>query len=240
MKKLVFAALLAAGASQAVGCVVTEADPVITADIQIHNGGPAATIDCIAGDGVRVNARLTGTSSGFSDVFNCDVVALQTPPLTSGFGLYDVWVDYINDRGFPNDPSQWVVVDTTDYQTVDVQGDLHVIADLTLNNGFFSANWSITTQGGSPVTMCAPNSDVSILATIAGTSQATEDLFNCEDGFNNPNPVFTDPLALDDYVLSVDLLDSGGNPITVAASTANATITNGNEYVDLLIDLIVP
>lgn len=245
MKKLVLAAIVAAGASQAAGCIITSddtSDPVITANITLHNGGPASTIQCVEGDGIRVNARLTGTSSGFSDVYNCDVVALQTPPLTTGFGAYDVWVDYINDRGFPNDPTQWVVVDATDYASVDVQGDLSVDADLTLNHGFFAANWSLTDAGGNPITSCAaiPTQDgVSIISMVAGGTQAADDVFNCEDGFNNPNPVYTDPLILDDYVIATSIINTQGAAIGEAPDQTGSII-NGNDYSDLgVLDIVL-
>jgi hypothetical protein len=243
MKKLVLTAIVAATASQAAGCIISSdddpgGDPIITADIRIFNEGPATTIDCVEGDGIRVNAQLSGTNSGYSDVYPCNTVSLATPPLRSGFGDYDVWVDYINDRGLPAEQAdQWVVVDATETVRVNVQADLHVDADLTLRHGFFAANWSLSAANGTPITSCddIPDQDgVSILSTVAGTTQGFEDIFTCEDGFNNPNPTYTLPLLLDDYVISVSLIDGGNPPLAIgAAPDQNGTILNGNEYSDL-------
>lgn len=254
MKKLVLTAVMAAGISQAAGCIITSDDtndrnPVITANINLSNQGPGPLVcvndssDPRGQDGLRVNARVHGTQGeGVSDVYNCTVVALQTPPLPDGPEVYDIWVDYITDRGFPQDPSQWVVVDTTDYVTVDVTdgNDIAVDADLAIGNGFFNPIWSITDSGGTPVTSCPPGSGVSITSTISGTSTAYDDEFNCEDGFSNPNGTYTDPLPLDDYTIAADLNDANGDPIDTGASTGNGTILDGNSYVEMNIDLIVP
>ena len=252
MKKLALTAVLAAGLSQAAGCIITSDDdppgddPVITADITLSNAGPNPLLcindrnDARGMDGLRVNARLTGTQSGFSDVYNCTVTALVTPPLTSGFGEYDIWVDYINDRGFPNDPSQWVVVDSTVPETVFVDRDLHVIAELEIGYGFFNPIWSITDTGGNSVDQCLGGSSVSIISTITGTSTAFEDEFNCEDGFNDPNGTYTAPLPLEDYTIAADLIASDGSIVTTEASTGNGSIIDGNSYVEMNIDLVVP
>ena len=253
MKKLVLTAVLAAGISQAAGCIISSGDdvsgdPVIIADISLSNGGPNPLLcvndrqDPRGQDGLRVNARLTGTQSGFSDVYNCNVVALQTPPLTTGFGQYDVWVDYFTDRGFPDDPSQWVVVETTNFQTVDISdgSDIHVVADLEVDHGFFNPIWSLSDHSvnpPAPVTSCPQGTSVEITSTISGSSTAFDDVFNCEDGFNDPNGTYTSPLPLDDYTIAADLLDSQDNPITFQTSTGNGTVLDGNSYVEMNIDL---
>lgn len=236
MKKLVLVAFVAAVASQAAGCIISSDDtgddtgnyPRITATIEIFNGGPAPQIECVEGDGLRVNARLTGTSAGTSDVYDCDVVALITPPLEQGPGVYDVWVDYINDRGFA-DPADWVVVETTDFVTAVIDADdLDVEAELTINHGFFQAHWTID-----GTETCEAGESVSILATVAGGSEATDDIFDCTDGIEG-GVGFTEPLLLDSYTIDASLLDAND---TVIASPPAVTgdIIDGNEYVDLSI-----
>src|SRR5688500_8557344 len=196
MKKLVLTAALADGLPQAPGCIITSddtgddgpGDPVIIADISLSNQGPNPLIcyndrnDPRGQDGLRVNARLTGTQSGFSDVYNCTVVALQTPPLTTGFGSYDVWVDYINDRGFPNDPSEWVVVDYTDPVRVDISdgSDIHAIVDLAIGNGFLDTSWEIC--NGADCTLPCPQTTVTVDATLQGPSTLYDDEYDCQDG----------------------------------------------------------
>ena len=250
MKKLAFATMLLAGGGSLVACTTTNEDPVLTADITLLNGGPGPIV-CLNSptafpgrDGLRVNARLAGTGgAGFSDVYNCDVFALQTPPLTTGPGDYEIWVDYINDRGFPDDPTMWAVVDETDHVTTSVDVDLHVTAVLTLNNGFFEANWSLTDNVGNPVTQCPPGGGTSILGTIVGGSQAFDDIFNCTDGFNSPDPVITDASPIDDYTIVATLLDDQDNALGMSAPITpadGAVISTGNEYTDLgVIDIIL-
>jgi hypothetical protein len=238
MKKLVLVAFVAAVASQAAGCIISSDDtgddtsgdyPRITATIEIFNGGPAPQIECVEGDGLRVNARLTGTQAGTSDVYDCDVVALITPPLEQGPGVYDVWVDYINDRGFVNDPSQWVVVETTDFVTAVIDADdLDVEAELTIEHGFFQAHWTID-----GTETCEAGESVSILTTVAGGSEASDDIFDCTDGVGG-GVAFTDPLLLDDYTIDAALLDA--NDTVIASPPAvSGDILNGNEYVDLTV-----
>jgi hypothetical protein len=242
MKKLVLTAVLAAGLSQAAGCIITSddtgddvgRDPVITADINLSNAGPNPLLcwndpgDPKGRDGIRVNARLAGTQSGFSDVYECTVVALQTPPLTSGPGTYDVWVDYFNDRG-STDPNDWVVVDFTDpvRVTVDAGQDIHAIVDLAIGNGFFNPIWTLpagVTQADCDV------SDVHIVSTISGTATAFDDIFDCTAGFNDPNGTYTSPLPLEDYTIAASLEDA---TTTLGTATGNGTILDGNEYVEM-------
>jgi hypothetical protein len=246
MKKLVLTALVAAGLSQAAGCIITSddtppgSDPRIIADISLSNAGPNPLLcyddpqDPRGQDGLRVNARLTGTQSGFSDVYNCTTRALITPPLTTGPGGYDVWVDYINDRGFPNDPTQWVIVDYTDPVTVvvDADTDIHAIVDLAIGNGFLDTSWSFL--NGS----CPPSGGtVTVDSTRQGPSTLFDDEYACEDGLA-PNVVYSEEaMPLGDYVLATQLF-SNGNPVGTPG-TANLTITDGNEYVpvDIVFDL---
>ena len=246
MKKLALTAVLAVGLSQATGCIITSDDtnnhhdPVITANIRLSNAGPNDLIcvnsaqDPRGQDGLRVNARVHGTQDvGFSDVYNCTVTALQTPPLTTGADVYDIWVDYITDRGFPNDPSQWVVVDSTDYVVADASGgqDIAVDADLAIGNGFFNPIWTL--PAGVTQADCDTGS-VDIVSTITGTSMAYDDVFDCTAGFNDPNGTYTDPLPLDDYTIAASLADA--NDVELGTATGTGTILDGNSYVDMNID----
>lgn len=246
MKKLALTAVLAAGLSQAAGCIITSDDdtppgddPVITADISLSNAGPNPLLcindrnDARGMDGLRVNARLSGTQSGFSDVYNCTVTALVTPPLTTGFGDYDIWVDYINDRGFPNDPSQWVVVDSTVPETVFVDRDLHVIADLEIGYGFLDTQW--TFANGS----CPPSGGtVTVDATFQADATLFDDEYLCEDGVA-PNFVLSEEsMPLGDYELVTELF-SNGSPVPGSQGSAAFEILDGNQYlpVDIVFDL---
>jgi hypothetical protein len=218
----------APGPDAAQGC--SPDGPCIFAQLTLDSAGPG-DITYQPADGIRVNARLSGTASGFADIYPPETRILQTPPLTTGFGLYDVWVDYINDGG-----GSVVVVDSTDVVTVDVQGDLDVTADLLLGNGFLTARWTI--NGGADTCADIPNQDgVSILSTVSGTSTSVEDLFDCVAG-NQASPVITAPLPLATYVIAVALIDANGLAIGDAPPLNNRSIVDGNDYHDLgIIDI---
>ena len=255
MRKLVWVLLVVGAASQAAGCFfssgddgddTTGGDPQITATFDVYSGGPGGVLcqpqqgfEYRGVDFVRVNARLTGTQgAGFSDVYNCDVQAARTPPLTTGPGDYDIWVDYGSDRGFPNDPNQWVITDTTQSVTVFVRAgeNLQVAADLRLDNGFFEGNWSLSDTNGNAIASCSDiigQDGVSMIGTIAGTTTAVEDIFNCEDGFNSPTPVITSPAPLGNYVYSFALLNANQQAIGESGDITGAAIIDGNDYEDL-------
>jgi len=259
MKKLTCTAILtAAAASQVAGCFLSSdpiGNPIIIADLALSNEGPGALL-CFndangphGRDAIRINARLTGTQSGDQFLFGCTSVdvtghgVVTTQETSFGYDTYDIWVDFMSDRGFPDTPSEWVVIDSTNPTTVDVSdgSDIEVIADLVVGNGFFNAIWSITDDStGNPVTQCPPGGEVTIDSTIVGSTMLFDDSFPCVDGFNDPDGVFSnEALPLDDYVVSADLF-VGPDAVTVGPTNVNATIVNGNEYVDLNIDLVVP
>ena len=236
MRKLVCVLLFAAA------CGSSSSDPQITAIFSVYSGGPSGIVLCqpVAGrayrgeDFVRVNARLTGTQgAGFSDVYPCDVDLAVTPPLTTGPGSYDVWVDYGSDRNSPN-ISDWVITDTTETVTVLVDGDFEVDVDLRLDNGYLEANWTID-----GATCDATTPSVSLLSTVTGPGTSVEDLYNCVDGNENPDPVITSPTLLGGYTVHAAALNAQdqqigpGTDVTVDADGAPIRIIEGNDYVDL-------
>jgi hypothetical protein len=242
MKKLALTAVLAAVVSQAAGCIITSSDdtnnvdPVITANISLSNAGPNPLVcvndrqDPRGQDGLRINARLQGSQgAGVSDIYNCTVTSVQTRPLPTGPGVYDVWVDYFTDRGFPDDPSQWVVVDATDPVPVDAtNSDIAIDADLAIGYGFFNPIWTL--PAGVTQQQCDTGS-VDIVSTITGTSTAFDDVFDCTAGFNDPNGTYTSPLPLDDYTIAASLADANDNELGTAIG--NGSVVDGNSYVEM-------
>ena len=210
-------------------------DPAITATVALTSAGPG-TVTCVPGDGIRITARKPGMQT-VSDVYPCDTAAVRTPPLPTGPGSYEVWVDYINDRGNPSDPTLWVVVGETEHVTVDVTGDTSIAVDLVLANGFFDVSWSVRDAGGTLLTSCAQipgENGVSVLGTLIGPNTATEDIYHCEDGFTAgaANPVTSGLMPLGDYVFSLSVLDASDLSLGQSAATSGSLV-DGNDYTDL-------
>ena len=215
-----------------------------TLDLSSAGGGPVVCQQnhpSRGTDGIRITARMTGSTTGFSDVYPCDTPEILTPPLTTGPGSYDVWIDYFSDRN-STDAGDWIVVGTTDVTTVNVVGETAITADLVLDLGFFEANWRLVNSAGGALS-CAqvPNQDgVSLLGTVTGTGTAFEDIFNCQDGVPPAPRVITFPDPLGAYVVAFSLLDSSGNSIGTAPPIST-TIADGNQYRDLgVVRITVP
>ena len=236
MKNLVLSTLFVATASQAAGCIIFTDDGgspgQVTANVTVSSAGGGA-ITTRQGDGVRLNIQGGGL---VQEIFS-PASGLYTTDQVFEAGTYTFSVDYINDF----DPANPVVVDSTGPVTIEVDGNVSFDVNLPLDQGFFGFNWSVEELNGTPVTSCAAipgENGVSILSTLAGTSDAIEDLFNCEDGLENPNPVSTDPMPIGAYVVSASILDSQGAALGVAAAE-NLTIPQGNDYVEAIVAIVL-
>jgi hypothetical protein len=241
MRKLVFCALVATAASQAAGCIIVSddaADGVITATLGISSAGGGA-VTTRQGDGVRLNAMSLDGGPNFSDIFDPAPGVIQTGLLVGGD--YDVWADYINDF----EPGRLVVMEETNHVRVTVDGDIGASIDMVLSNGRIGLNWSISDPGG-PVSSCSDvigEDGVSVVTTLAGSQMFVDDVFDCEAGFNNPNPVLTDAVPIGNLTVAVSIINAQGASIGDAAPEP-AVLQEGNEYLvgadALLVDIQVP
>ena len=203
----------------------------LTANVTVRSEA-GGTLTVRQGDGVRLNVE---GAQLVQEIFN---PASGTYTTTEVFpaGAYTLTVDYINDFGGPA-----IVVDGTAQTSVQISGNTTVNVDLVVGNGFFGFNWSVEELNGTPVTSCAAipgENGVSILSTLAGSTDAIEDLFNCEDGLENPSPVSTDPLPIGAYVVSAAILDAQGAALGVA-DAQNLTIPQGNDYVEAIVAIVL-
>lgn len=235
MKNLVLTSLFVATASQAAGCIIFTDDGgspgTVTADVTVSSAGGGA-LTTRQGDGVRLSIQGGGL---VQEIFN-PASGVYTTTEVFEPGTYTFTVDYINDFS-----GTALVVDSTNQVSIEVDGDVAFDVNLAVGNGFFGFNWSVETAGGAPVTSCAAipgENGVSILSTLAGTADAIEDLFNCEDGLENPNSVATDPLPIGAYVVSASILDAQGAALGVAAAE-NLTIPQGNDYVEAIVAIVL-
>ncbi|MEZ4367483.1 MAG: hypothetical protein R2939_14590 [Kofleriaceae bacterium] len=225
MKNVAMGTLLLA-TSSLVGCVVLDPGS-ISATVELQNAGPGALGACTPNDAIRINAIPRGSlGTPQSDLFNCDATTVTTALLDGGD--YDIWLDYVHDNFTPSDVFDDLVVGTTGTLAATIDGDLALAATIVLDHGFFVADFNIT-DGGAPQT-CAQVVDengISLIATLSGTTAGEETLVDCEDG-----AIFSDPLPLGPYVVSMAILNSQDLSLGTSAPI-NASIDNGNEYEDL-------
>lgn len=229
MKKLVMSALLL-GALQATGCIFVSGDdtgddvPDGTATINVSWSleDDGASANCPAGaTTAAINSLLADRADPFVDVYDCADLGGTATDLP--LGNYTVWVDFTDD-------SETVLYAQSEAAAISLDSDGEVataIFTVDVANGFFDISWTI--QGSS----CAgvTNDGVSVLSTLSGTTEGTDDVFTCTDG-ESPNIATTGALLIGAYVVDVALLDPGQLSIG-GADPIQTDIAFGNEFVDL-------
>ena len=226
MNKLAITALFGAVLLQAAGCIITTDDPdeVVGGSFNVSW---SVTGGCPTADAAVevISQNRAVAADKFTDIYNCTdgggVTALM--PL----GDYDVWVEVTDAAG-----TTLLAQSNLAAGSLIADGDLVNVAIDPFHGdmGFFGVTWNLVDTAGTALT-CAEvfSGGVDIVATVAGTSDATADLFNCEDGQG-----VTDPLALGTYTVVVEILDQETPPGALGISTAvDESITFGNELVDL-------
>jgi hypothetical protein len=215
MKNLVIVSLLAAASSLSTGCIISSDDDGSSpcGDEELNGG---ACLDII----VVCPPDATGfTVSGLVAAESEDCGVGEIPVLVDA-GTYDLTVT-------PEAPD----IDlASDGDTVTLgEGDtVQIVFDTWPLGGFMTMTWTIDDEdpaaGG-----CADLSSggVSSLATVVGSSEAYEDLFDCEAGFG-----FTSETPLDDYTVVFSLLDQ--DDLSIADSTEQSvSLLSEDELVDL-------
>jgi hypothetical protein len=229
MRKLVFVALLSLGAMHATGCI-------FVSDDDDDGGGGAGFFDvgwtldpgCPAGATTaqvvsqRVNSAGDPIGSAIEDLFDCEDGSGITAPLP--LGDYDVSVN-ITDESTNDLFAQSDIAEVL----LDLGGEtVQVDFDILTDDAFFSLGWLI--NGEVPdATNCADAlaDGVSVIATLSGTTTATDDVFECEAGED-----VTDPIPLGDYTISVSLINAAEEAIDVI-DAFEESLEVGNEIVDL-------
>lgn len=221
MNKLAISALMVGGLLQATGCIITTDD----------GGSEAAFLDvawtvdpgCPGGGAAQVVALNKVTNQTVTNVYDCIDGAGVTNPIA--LGDYDVWVEIRS-----NDLTTLFAQSLAVAVTVDIDGETAIVdlPSFPLDDGFFAFTWNLTDAAGAPLTCAAAGSGgMRIGATLADTTQAEFNIYDCDAGEG-----VTNPLGVGLYTFVVDVMDL--NDASIQSSAAEeATISFGNELVDL-------
>lgn len=230
MKKLVISALLL-GALQATGCIFVSDDTgddvpggtatinaswvVLDDDVENAACPPGATT-------AALNSHLSGRTDPYVDLFDCEDLAGSATELP--LGSYTVWIDFTDTSG-----STLFAQSEAVSINLDSDGEVATAAfRVDGYNGFLDISWVIA---GSSCAGVADEDGVSVLSTLAGTTQGVDDIFLCTDG-ESPAIATTGALTIGSYVVAVALLNTNQQAIGEAPDITTR-IDYGNEFVDL-------
>ena len=244
MKNLVLSTLIAAGASLAAGCIISDDGTTsglgsieLSWDLKsVDAQGNTIQAGCPAGaTTAEVFALPLGAdpSAAFSDKYDCIDPSGRLDDLEAG--VYTSWVRFTDTSGaqlFAESASKQVTVGA---------GNLSPVGfDVFIDHGFFIVGWNL--QGAANRCSAIQNNGVSILATIGGGADGFETLVDCTEGEGVPTisePVPSSLTGTARYTVAVSLVRSNGaNPpvlqsIGDAPVQANKSLDYGNELENL-------
>lgn len=157
------------------------------------------------------------------DIYPCSALGATIEDYPAG--TYDVWVEVTDAAGVT------LLAQSTSLEAVVTTHDVAVLLDIPtvlINDGYMTVTWNFVDSVGGVLT-CADvfSASVDVLATVAGTTEATSDVWNCVDGVGT-----TSPLPIDDYTVVVEVLNEADEALEVSASKP-VSIEFGNQFVDL-------
>ncbi len=243
MKKVVLGMFIAAVTSQAAGCIFVsdddgdgntddigeeavidvgwewlQADPT-TGAVSAATCPPNTIIDVHTQE-VDANGNPLPGAVELVDRYDCTVNNGLTDPLPPG----RLAVFIAGSGGAGNFTSFTQFVDlTTENQVVDFE--------LIANGGFIQFAWELVGADTSADLTCADVSDldgIGALVTVAGETTAFDFQYDCVDGFGT-----TDPLAADDYVISIDAFNAANESIAEMPFNQNVTVGAPNDIVEI-------
>jgi hypothetical protein len=237
MKNLVLSSLLfAALVSQTTGCIITSGEEAtLTAEWSFHTVNPQGMLspenNCPVGfTEVELHTQELDTldrpiGRPVIDVFDCDA-HIGDAPLDPT--VYEAFLSVTSPEGDTiYADTLATIVDLTD-------SDKTFKAEVVDNGGYFKVAWDLRdVQTGSAIT-CADASrldGIEINATLAGSSAATNDQFDCENGFD-----FSAAVMEGNYVVSVNAFeDATPNDKLLGEVTTlnNKTMRDRNQVTDL-------
>jgi hypothetical protein len=240
MKKLVFAALLLGGLSQATGCIIVSDDDdtvdsstfLVEWNLETALASPPGAITCAdAGvDTIRTVSEPTGGAQ-IIDLFDCTDGVHETAPLP--LGDYLVWTDAVDSTNGDLLVAQSFSQEETLFDANPVGVDFTFPVDA----GYLALTWTLTEDTTPPTALtCADvgGDGVSVLATeVGGSSTGYDEIFACTDG-SSGQISFDQRTALPimDYTVVVSLLDDQDNVLGMSEARS-VGIDFGNELEDL-------
>ncbi len=254
MKKLACVALSAGMATLALGCTTDDGgfEPTILFDwgaaadcpnLTVAGRESAVIINGVDFDGIAADEQLIfdceDEVSGVIDLqdgdwdFDLEVVDDYDDALTDPFECFDETLN--------GDACLYYTTTNSRVENVDTFVDFDPDVDVIFAYGFgnFAIDYAVDglndpaeeldCQGWDPVA-----TDLSVVISFYSGAGFVEDLFAC--GIDNPAD--TRDLPLDDYELSIDLLDSNGDALSEDPATpATQTLDTHLETVDILVNL---
>lgn len=236
MKNLVLSAMLLGAASQLAGCIIVADDTTdpTTGDLDVgwslsssNLTTGAITPGTCPGDTVKVNAVREGDTP-YSSKLNC--VDGSGPFLDLPAGTYTVWMEITDFSGvtkFAQSAEQTVTVTAGAVTPVDFS--------LFSDRAFFAASWNLTRQGAPTTCAAVSAGKVSVLATVAGGSDAFDDDSNqCTAGEGANIAITSTPVPVGRaYTVVLAALNAQGLSIGDSAPLTNRELTIGNTALDL-------
>lgn len=232
MKKLVFAALMLGGLAQATGCIITsdddDDDDINTAQFDVHwnmTEGDSETAAACADYGIETIQVVSEPVGGsqYIDLYNCSDGYNATAPLP--LGDYTVWVNAL-DSG-----DNLIAQSNSQASTLDLGGELVTLNfSFPVDGGFFALTWNLVDQSDNALTCTeVVSGGVGVLSTVVGSSEAYDDLFDCDVGEG-----VTAKLPVENYTVMVDILDTAEPPGSLGSSEPRTVaIEYGNHLNDL-------
>lgn len=252
MKNLVLATLIGSGLAQLTGCIIVGDDdgnnppPPPPPDAGLPDaepppgpgeflvtwtllGGEAQTeVTCPPnGVDIRITADPDPEVDGDEDVYlyDCPVGEGRADGLPPG--IYDVWVELLDEN-----ENLVAVSDIEAELALDYEEQIPLNFEFSVDRGVFAITWDIE-EGGAPATCEQVGGDiVSLLLTVANSTEADDFIFSCDAGQG-----VSDPLPLTDYVGVISLLDDGGTPTDPAddellgdSIERNVSLEYGNQF----------
>lgn len=237
MKKLVLGSLLlGAIATQTTGCVITSGDPeeaTISAEWSFHTVNPSGQLsppnscppgfNTVALHNQELDANDRPIGPEIIDLFDCIDGRNFSDPLLPG--VYSTFISVTSDGGASVFADSLVaIVDVTN-------SDKTFTAQIAENGGYFKIAWDLRDAVTDAQLDCRdiPDIDgVEIASTLAGTTQAVTDIFDCENFVD-----FSAAIMEGDYVVSVAALNGAGNALGQPETIPNQTILDRNRVTNL-------
>jgi hypothetical protein len=226
---VVLAGLVAAAAT---GCSSSSGGATVGATWQIKSVVSNSEVGCPAGYDTAALYNQEVDSAGnpvgqpIIDLFDCAAGAGVSAPLPAT--TYETYIQITThtNSGQPYATSVPAFLDVTDV-------DLTYNTDIYDDGGYFSFAWDLQGASSNAPLTCAQagvtgsSSGVELNATLSGSTAATNDQFNCEDGEG-----ITAGIPAGTYTVSIDAFTSAG-AVGTAPTLTNKVINPQNEITEL-------